>query len=170
MGKQHRRPYPGLEGHQDCGVCHDVKPPNKKRERQQARREIEMSTPKLTKVFESVFHGQVYELNGKGYDVPKLTYWAEANVPETAIPLKDLTMSKSDEKHGTKEFKKHAKKVDHKGFPIVCVQRADGKIQIADGNHRAWKAAEAGDEMIQGYVVPEDQLPDEALAETDDAD
>lgn len=129
-----------------------------------------MTTPKLTKVFESVFHGQVYELNGKGYDVPKLTYWAEENIEATDISLKDLTMSKSDEKHGSKGFKKHAKKVSLNKFPIVCVKRNDGKLQIADGNHRAWKAADAGEETISGYIIPEDQLPQEALVEPEDAD
>lgn len=123
-----------------------------------------MSTPKLTKVFESVFHGQVYELNGKGYDVPELTYWCVENLDSQDIPLADLTMSKSDEKHGSKEFKKHAAKVNHKKFPIVVVARSDGKLQIADGNHRAFKAAAAGEKTIEGYIIPEDQLPESALA------
>lgn len=123
-----------------------------------------MSTPKLTKVFESVFHGQVYELNGKGYDVPELTYWCAENLDPQEIPLSDLMMSKSDEKHGSKEFKKHAKGVSVNKFPIVVVARSDGKLQIADGNHRAFKAASLGKETIEGYVIPEDQLPDSALA------
>lgn len=127
-----------------------------------------METPKLTKVFEFVFHGQVYELDGREYDVPKLTHWAEENVEVQDIPLTDLTMSKSDEKHGSKKFKKHAKKVDHKGFPIVCVLRDDGKIQIADGNHRAWKAAAAGEETIKGYVIPQADLPEDSLVEPED--
>jgi len=123
-----------------------------------------MTTPRLTKVFKSVFHGQVYELNGKGYDVPELTYWCVENLDLRNIPLVDLTMSKSDEKHASKEFKKHARKVDHKGYPIVVVARSDGKLQIADGNHRAFKAASAGEKTIEGYIIPEDQLPDSALA------
>lgn len=124
--------------------------------------------PSMKSVFESVFHGQVYELDGKRYDVPKLTYWAEENVPVSDIPLSSLMMSKSDEKHGSKEFKKHAKKVDHKGFPIVCVMRSDGSIQIADGNHRAWKAAEAGEKTIAGYVIPHDKMPEEAQVEEEE--
>lgn len=122
-----------------------------------------MKFPKLTKLFESVFHGQVYELDGIGYDVPTLTYWCRDNLPVLDIPLNSLTMSKSDEKHGSKSFKKHAKKVDHKGFPIVCVLRNDGLLQIADGNHRAWKAADAGDETIKGHIIPQDDLPQEAI-------
>ena len=123
-----------------------------------------MSTPKLTKVFESVFHGQVYELNGKGYDVPELTYWCAENIDPQDIPLSKLTMSKSDEEHGSKEFKKHTKKVSVNRFPIVVVALNDGSLQIADGNHRAFKAAGLGMETIEGYVIPEDQLPDSALA------
>ena len=129
-----------------------------------------MALPRLDAVFESVFHGQVYVLNGIGYDVPKLTFWAEDHLEAEDIPLKSLTMSKSDEKHGSEDFKKHAKKVDHKKFPIVCVVRNDGKIQIADGNHRAWKAAEKGAETIMGYLIPEDDLPAEAIVDIQEPD
>lgn len=127
-----------------------------------------MTLPKLSQVFESVFHGQVYELDGVGYDVPKLTYFAEDNYPAIDIPLKDLTMSKSDEKHGSKEFKKHAKKVKHKVFPIVTVSRNDGTLQIADGNHRAWRAAEEGELTIKGYIIPQDELPTNAIVDDGD--
>ena len=122
-----------------------------------------MKLPTLRSVFESVFHGQVYTLDGVGYDVPKLTYYAQDNYPAVDIPLFDLMMSKSDEKHGSKEFKKHAKKVNHKEFPIVVVLRNDGKLQIADGNHRAWRAADEGEETIKGYVIPQDELPSDAI-------
>lgn len=126
--------------------------------------------PSMRFVFESVFYGQVYTLDGVGYDVPRLTAWAKENIPVEDIPLGDLIMSKSDEKHGSKEFKKHAKKVNHKKFPIVTVRLEDGRIQIADGNHRAWKAIDAGEETIQGYVIPYDQMPDEARVEDSEDD
>ncbi len=129
-----------------------------------------MALPPLKSVFESVFHGQVYELDGVGYDVPKLTYFAEENYPAIDIPLKDLTMSKSDEKHGSKEFKKHAKKVKHKVFPIVTVSRNDGILQIADGNHRAWRAAEEGELTIKGYIIPQDELPTDAIVDDENTD
>lgn len=126
-----------------------------------------MRTPNLKKVFESVFHGQVYTLNGIGYDVPKLTYYAQENYPVEDIVLDQLIMSKSDEKHGSKEFIDHAKKVNVKKFPIVTVALNDGGIQIADGNHRAWKAKMGGNETIAGYVIPEDEMPAEAIVDVD---
>ncbi len=127
-----------------------------------------MAVPRMTKVFESVFHGQVYEINGVGYDVPELTYWCHENLDPEQIPLDQLIMSKSDEKHGSKEFKKHAKKVDHKKFPIVVVRRRDGTLQIADGNHRAYKAMSHGEKTIEGYVVPEESLPPSAIAQEEE--
>lgn len=38
-GRQRRKPYPGLGGHQNCGVCRETKPPNKKRARLELRAE-----------------------------------------------------------------------------------------------------------------------------------
>lgn len=127
-----------------------------------------MSVPKLTRVFESRFHGQVYTLNGVGYDVPKLTYWCRDNLPALDIPLASLWMSKSDEKHGSDDFKKHAKEIKKDSPPIVTVLRNDGKLQIADGNHRAWNAAEDGSETIKGYIVPEADLPKEAIVDKEE--
>lgn len=49
QGKQTRKPYPGLEGHQDCGVCKEVKPPNKRRERQRVKKEIEAEVKDIVK-------------------------------------------------------------------------------------------------------------------------
>lgn len=38
-GKDHRH-GPRLEGHQKCSICNEVKPPNKKRARQAAKKEV----------------------------------------------------------------------------------------------------------------------------------
>jgi hypothetical protein len=113
---------------------------------------------------ESVFIGQRYLApDGQEYDVPALTAWCQENLPVMDIPLASLIMSRSDEEHGSKEFKKHAAKVDYDRFPIVTCLRSDGSIQIADGNHRAWSAADDGRETIRGYVVPESSLPSGAI-------
>lgn len=159
-------PLRALEGHQGCPICQDeAKPPCRAREKQRVTREIEMEMPKLGKVFESVFHGQVYRLDGVGYDVPKLTYYCRDNIPEEDVPLADLHMSQSDEEHGSREFVKHAKKTNPNKFPIVVVRLRDGNLQIADGNHRAWKAAASGEKTIRGHVIDQDDLPDEAVVE-----
>lgn len=113
---------------------------------------------------ESVFVGQRYLApDGFEYDVPGLTAWCQENLVATDIPLASLSMSRSDEKHGSKEFKRHADRVDYARFPIVVCQHEDGTLQIADGNHRAWKAADAGEQIISGYIVPEDMLPAMAI-------
>lgn len=155
--------------HQDCAICHpNLKPAGRSREKLKERREIMDELPKMSQVFESRFHGQVYTIDGAGYDVPKLTYWCQDNVPVEDIPLAELTMSKSDEKHGSKEFEKHAADLEQDPEevpPIVVVARDDGTLQIADGNHRAWNAASTGQETIRGHVVAQGQLPDEALVE-----
>ncbi len=120
---------------------------------------------------ESVFYGQVYDLHGFGFDVPKLTQWCADHLIVRDIPLSALTMSRSDEKHGSEEFKQHVAAVDHKTFPIVTLRRKEGNIQIVDGNHRAWKAADMGENTIQGYIIPdEEMLPYEALVYLPKAD
>jgi ParB-like chromosome segregation protein Spo0J len=119
---------------------------------------------KLKDVFitESRFHGQVYTApDGRQFDVPKLTYWAQEFLDITDVRPKDLLMSKSDEKHGSKEFKQHADEI--KISPIVVVELEDGRLQIADGNHRAWKAMEAQMKRMPAYVIPWEDLPDCAL-------
>lgn len=39
-GKDHRH-GPRLEGHQNCAICNEVKPPNKKRARRLAKKDTE---------------------------------------------------------------------------------------------------------------------------------
>ncbi len=120
---------------------------------------------------ESVFYGQVYDLHGFGFDVPKLTQWCAEHLIERDIPLMALTMSHSDEKHGSEAIKQDAKAIDQKTFPIVTIRRKEGNIQIVDGNHRAWKAADAGEATIRGYIIPdEEMLPYEALVYLPKAD
>lgn len=116
----------------------------------------------LRTYFESVFYGQVYSCGGRNYDVPLLTAWCKENLDVSDIPLASLTMSHSDEKHGSDEFKAHAQEVSVDEFPIVVVALDDGRLQIADGNHRAWKAAASGRDTIRGYIANQAELPESA--------
>lgn len=122
---------------------------------------------KLKDVFitESRFYGQVYTNpdNCMSYDVPKLTYYAKDSFEIQEVPLNQLLMSKSDEKHGSKEFKKQSNEIEIS--PILVVELESGRLQIADGNHRAYKAMEASWETIPAYVIPFGELPECALSE-----
>ena len=44
-------------------------------------------------------------------------------------------------------------------FPILVLERPDGKWEIIDGNHRVWKAWKSGMNAINSYLIDSNSLP-----------
>lgn len=65
--------------------------------------------------------------------------------------------SRADEPVGSPEFIARAEVADLR-FPILVVKYANGKLLIADGLHRLWKAQKLGRELISAYVLDQSSL------------
>lgn len=128
-----------------------------------------MSLPKMTELFriekESVDR-QHWTSNGKRYNVGKLYRWARQNGHKIEIiPLNKLSRSfdrtRTDEPKDSPAFWARAEAAGEE--PILVAIDDKERWWIADGNHRFARAERDGLQDIQGYVVRESDLPEDAI-------
>jgi hypothetical protein len=126
-----------------------------------------MSFPSMKALFmvkESV-DNQHWTSNGKRYNIGKLYSWARQNGHEVeVIPLGWLKSgylkTKTDEAKDSPAFWARAEAA---GDEPILVVHDDKNFWIADGNHRYARADRDGKRNIEGYVVRECDLPEDAV-------
>lgn len=127
-----------------------------------------MPFPKMTELFlvkESVDR-QHWTSNGKRFNVGKLYSWARQNGHEIKIiPIDKLeygyNKTRTDEDKESDAFWDRAYSAGDE--PILVAVDDQERPWIADGNHRFARAKRDGLKVIQGYVVRESDLPDDAV-------
>ena len=127
-----------------------------------------MPFPKMTDLFlikESV-ESQHWTSSGKRYNVAKLYKWARQNGHDIKIiPVDKLqygfSKTKTDEEKDSDAFWDRAERAGDE--PILVAIDEKERYWIADGNHRYARAQRNGQRVIQGYVVREADLPEDAI-------
>jgi len=115
--------------------------------------------------------GHTFSSNGLTYNVPEMVKWAAQNYPARNVNIRKLLISlyspgfHADEKLGSPEWAQRAWSADPK-YPVVVVRYDDGKVHVADGNHRLWAAFQKWKDsgfkkelsQIKAYFIPYEDL------------
>jgi hypothetical protein len=100
----------------------------------------------------------------KVYNISKLAAWAKDKITPTKLSIADIEARYMwaeglFTKNVPKEWLDRSMSTDL-SFPIIMLQYPDGKWEIIDGNHRAWKAWNEKEDSIKGYLIKSDQMPE----------
>jgi hypothetical protein len=109
---------------------------------------------------------QHWTSNGKRYNIGKLYSWVRQNGHEVEIiPLDRLRdgyrRTKTDEEKESGAFWRRAEVAGDE--PILVAIDEKDRWWICDGNHRFARAERDGLDSIEGYVVLERDLPQDAI-------
>lgn len=107
------------------------------------------------------------------YNILELVRWAEQNCKLKRIPTKDLVHefegdNQSEEPDGSPEFLERASQSED--YPIVIQRDIFGVLRVMDGRHRLCKALTLDRPYIEGYIIPVEDLPVEAIHIVSDED
>jgi hypothetical protein len=88
----------------------------------------------------------------------------KANYPITNVNIRRLIPDQFNgnmqavEPVGSPDWAARANRAEMK-YPILVIRSPGGGLWVGDGNHRLWRAYQAGQRQIKAYVVDEKNLP-----------
>ena len=113
-------------------------------------------------LLENHFDQSLYTINGKNYKVSEIADWAKKNLRPVALNISDIQRRYIDAKDLFIDVEE-GDWVDRSmnsnlSFPILVLDRPDGKLEIIDGNHRVWKAWKSKMNTINAYLINPNSL------------
>jgi len=115
-------------------------------------------------LLENHFDQSLYTINGKNYKVSEIADYAKQNLRPVALNISDIQNKYIDSKNlfidveKNSEWRKRCENANL-SFPILVLERPDGKWEIIDGNHRVWKAWKLeGMKTINAYMINSNSL------------
>ena len=113
-------------------------------------------------LLENHFDQSLYTINGKNYKVSELADWAKKNLRPVALKISDIQSKYIDAKDlfiDVEEGDWADRSMNaNLSFPILVLDRPDGKWEIIDGNHRVWKAWKSKMNTINAYLINPNSL------------
>jgi hypothetical protein len=105
---------------------------------------------------ENHFPKSLYTINGRNHSVPEIAAWAKNNLKPVALKISDIQKKYEDAKglfvDAEGEWVTRSMNADL-SFPILVLEKPDGKWEIIDGNHRVWKAWKNNMTTIDAYLI-----------------
>ena len=113
-------------------------------------------------LLENHFDQSFYTINGQNYKVSQIADWAKKNLQPVALKISDFQSKYIDAKDLFIDVEE-GDWVDRSmnsnlSFPILVLDRPDGKWEIIDGNHRLWKAWKSGMKTINAYLIDSNNM------------
>jgi hypothetical protein len=118
----------------------------------------------------SVLFKQSYSDKRGKYNIGRLHQWiVKQKLKPEKIPIRFLLWSMkkghSDEPLGSRGFVRRANRAQMSPIIAMIKPERPGKLSIADGRHRVYKAWKRGDSYVLGYVLHRYRLPKSARVE-----
>jgi len=113
-------------------------------------------------LLENHFDQSLYTINGKNYKVSEIADWAKKNLRPVALNISDIQRRYIDAKDLFIDVEEgdwvDISMNSNLSFPILVLDRPDGKLEIIDGNHRVWKAWKSKMNTINAYLINPNSL------------